>query len=66
LTFFLFQLKDGDEILCGSNDGSLYLYDRLTNAQSMRIIGHTEDVNAVAFVDNPTHVVASGAVTSSK
>ena len=28
--------------------------------QSMKITAHEDDVNAVAFVDTPTHVVASG------
>jgi hypothetical protein len=28
--------------------------------QTMKIHAHEDDVNAVAFVDTPTHVVASG------
>lgn len=61
--FCVFSLRfsqDGDEILCGSNDGCLYLYDRIYMRQSMKISAHEDDVNAVAFVDTPTHVVASG------
>lgn len=61
--FCIFSLRfsqDGDEILCGSNDGCIFLYDRLANVQSMKIAAHGDDVNAVAFVDEATHVVASG------
>jgi WD repeat-containing protein 23 len=36
------------------------LYDRVAMRQSMKIVAHEDDVNAVAFVDTPTHVVASG------
>lgn len=61
--FCLFSLRfsaSGDEILGGANDGYLYLYDRAANTQSLKIDAHEDDVNAVAFVDTPTHILASG------
>ena len=44
----------------GANDGYLYLYDRGANAQTLRISAHSDDVNAVSFVDENTHILASG------
>jgi len=51
---------DSKELLGGANDGHLYLYDREINRQSGRIDAHEDDVNAVCFVDETTHVLASG------
>eukprot|EP00092_Neocalanus_flemingeri_P036301 GFUD01039523.1.p1 GENE.GFUD01039523.1~~GFUD01039523.1.p1 ORF type:complete len:551 (+),score=151.78 GFUD01039523.1:103-1755(+) len=51
---------DSRELLGGANDGYLYLYDREANKQSSRIEAHEDDVNAVCFVDETTHVLASG------
>ena len=61
--FCVFSLRfsgDGDEILCGANDGFIYLYDRFQNIRSLKIDGHDDDVNAVSFVDSATHILASG------
>ena len=61
--FCVFSLRfshDGDEILCGANDGYIYLYDRGANQRSLQIEGHDDDVNAVSFVDSATHILASG------
>jgi hypothetical protein len=52
---FLFQ-----ELLGGANDGCLYLYDRGLNSQTLCIEAHSDDVNAVSFVDENTHILASG------
>jgi len=52
--------SDSQEVLGGANDGFLYLYDRNANVQSLRIDAHEDDVNAVCFVDETTHIVASG------
>lgn len=62
--FCIFSLRfsaNGDEILCGANDGYLYVYDRFAQTRSLRIDAHEDDVNAVAFVDSATHILASGA-----
>ena len=48
------------ELLCGANDGCLYVYDREANKQTSRIPAHHDDVNAVSFVDETTHVLVSG------
>ena len=48
------------ELLCGANDGCLYVYDREVNKQTSRIPAHHDDVNAVSFVDDTTHVLVSG------
>eukprot|EP00094_Tigriopus_californicus_P011468 TCALIF_11073-PA protein Name:"Similar to DCAF11 DDB1- and CUL4-associated factor 11 (Pongo abelii)" AED:0.19 eAED:0.19 QI:0/0/0/0.66/1/1/6/0/587 len=61
--FCLFSIRfsqDGRDILGGSNEGFLYLYDREAQRQSLKINGHDEDVNAVAFADSTTHILASG------
>jgi len=52
--------QDSQELLCGANDGFIYLYDRFSNKQSMRVSAHEDDVNAVCFLDETTHTVASG------
>ena len=52
--------SDSRELLGGANDGYLYLYDRQANRQSGRIEAHEDDVNAVCFVDESTHMLASG------
>ncbi len=48
------------ELLGGANDGCLYLYDRGLNSQTLCIEAHSDDVNAVSFVDENTHILASG------
>jgi WD repeat-containing protein 23 len=52
--------QDSQELLCGANDGYIYLYDRFSNRQSLRVSAHEDDVNAVCFLDDTTHTVASG------
>ena len=52
--------SDSKEILGGANDGCLYVYDREVNKQTSRIQAHRDDVNAVSFVDDTTHLLASG------
>ena len=51
---------NGDEILGGANNGYIYIYDRFAQTRSLRIDAHDDDVNAVAFVDEATHILASG------
>ena len=60
--FCIFSMRfsqDGDEILCGAKDGYIYLYDRGANRRSLKVGAHEDDVNAVAFVDSATHILAS-------
>jgi len=61
--FCIFSLRfsaNGDEILGGANNGYIYIYDRFAQTRSLRIDAHDDDVNAVAFVDEATHILASG------
>ena len=61
--FCIFSLRfsaDGFEILGGANDGYIYLYDRIKQGTCLKIEAHEDDVNAVAFVDSATHILASG------
>ena len=61
--FCIFSMRfsqDGDEILCGAKDGYIYVYDRGSNQRSLRVDAHDDDVNAVAFIDSATHILASG------
>jgi len=52
--------EDSQELVCGANDGYIYLYDRFSNKQSQKISAHEDDVNSVSFLDETTHTVASG------
>ncbi|KAH0535208.1 DDB1- and CUL4-associated factor 11 isoform X1 [Cotesia glomerata] len=51
---------DGKEILGAANDGCLYCYDRECHQPAIKIKGHTDDVNAVAFADNTSQILYSG------
>ncbi|KAK9834848.1 hypothetical protein WJX81_003498 [Elliptochloris bilobata] len=62
-TFGIWSLKwsaDGREIIAGTGDSSVYVYDIERRKSVMRIPGHEDDVNAVAFMDALPHVIASG------
>lgn len=52
--------SDGREILGGANDGFLYVYDRECNQRALRIEGHNDDVNTVAFADSTSQILYSG------
>ncbi|XP_078179004.1 LEC14B homolog [Carex rostrata] len=61
--FGIFSVKfssDGREILAGSNDDSIYVYDIHANKVSLRLEAHTADVNTVAFADETSHLIFSG------
>ncbi|XP_022890536.1 LEC14B protein [Olea europaea var. sylvestris] len=62
-SFGIFSLKfstDGREIVAGSSDDSLYVYDLEANKLSLRIQAHTSDVNTVCFADEGGHLIYSG------
>ena len=59
---FITLSANGDEILGGANNGYIYIYDRFAQTRSLRIDAHDDDVNAVAFVDEATHILASGGI----
>ncbi|XP_026277378.1 DDB1- and CUL4-associated factor 11 isoform X2 [Frankliniella occidentalis] len=58
--FSLVFSQDGQEVLCGTNDGFLYIYDRFSNQRVLKIEGHYGDVNTVAYADSTSHILYSG------
>ena len=52
---------DGREIVAGTTDNSVYVYDLETRQSILEIPGHDDDVNAVCFGDkNSPHILYSG------
>ncbi|KXT15556.1 hypothetical protein AC579_6532 [Pseudocercospora musae] len=52
---------DGGEIVAGTSDQSVYVYDLEAQRSILRIPGHTDDVNAVCFGDKMSpHILYSG------
>jgi DDB1- and CUL4-associated factor 11 len=52
---------DGGEIVAGTSDQSVYVYDLEAQRSILRIPGHNEDVNAVCFGDRMSpHILYSG------
>jgi WD repeat-containing protein 23 len=62
--FGIFSIRfsgDGREIVAGTGDGSVYVFDIERNMSILRIPGHADDVNAVCFGDqNSPHILYSG------
>ncbi|KAL5793023.1 hypothetical protein ACOSP7_001617 [Xanthoceras sorbifolium] len=62
-SFGIFSVKfstDGRELVAGSSDDSIYVYDLETNKLSLRILAHMSDVNTVCFADESGHLIYSG------
>nr|GLL41879.1 LEC14B homolog [Ipomoea trifida] len=62
-SFGIFSVKfstDGRELVAGSSDDSIYVYDLETKKLSLRIDAHKSDVNAVCFADETGHLIYSG------
>eukprot|EP00249_Psilotum_nudum_P020800 c27852_g1_i2 orf=410-2113(-) len=51
---------DGREIVAGSSDKSIYVYDLEENKPVLRLEAHKDDVNAVTFADETCHLIYSG------
>ena len=52
---------DGSEIVAGTSDESVYVYDLEAQRSILRIPGHSDDVNAVCFGDKMSpHILYSG------
>jgi WD repeat-containing protein 23 len=52
---------DGSEIVAGTSDDSVYVYDLESRKTILRIPGHDQDVNAVCFGDRMSpHILYSG------
>jgi DDB1- and CUL4-associated factor 11 len=62
--FYLFSVRfsgDSRELVAGSGDNSIYVFDIERNATVLRIQGHADDVNAVCFGDKSSpHILYSG------
>ncbi|KAK8718059.1 hypothetical protein V6N13_045305 [Hibiscus sabdariffa] len=62
-SFGIFSVKfstDGRELVAGSSDDSIYVYDLEANKLSLRIVAHTDDVNTVTFADESGNLIYSG------
>ncbi|KAL8522852.1 hypothetical protein ACS0TY_012983 [Phlomoides rotata] len=62
-SFGIFSLKfstDGREVVAGSSNGDVYVYDLKADKLSLRISAHTCDVNTVCFADESGHLIYSG------
>ncbi|KAG8389407.1 hypothetical protein BUALT_Bualt02G0226000 [Buddleja alternifolia] len=62
-SFGIFSLKfstDGREIVAGSSDEDIYVYDLEARKLSLRISAHESDVNTVCFADESGHLIYSG------
>jgi len=61
--FCLFSIQfspDSSEILGGSSDKCLYIYDIVKRKRISRTKGHLDDINAVCFADKSSQVFFSG------
>ncbi|WCJ23644.1 DDB1- and CUL4-associated factor 11 [Euphorbia peplus] len=61
--FGIFSVKfstDGRELVAGSNDYKIHVYDLEANKNSLRIDAHLYDVNTVCFADETGHIIYSG------
>lgn len=52
--------EDGRELVAGSNDKRIYVYDLEANKPVLKINAHKDDVNAVVFADESCHLIYSG------
>ncbi|XP_077240602.1 LEC14B homolog [Tasmannia lanceolata] len=62
-SFGIFSVKfstDGRELVAGTNDHSIYVYDLVANKLTLRISAHSSDVNTVSFADETGHLIYSG------
>lgn len=62
-SFGMFSVKfstDGRELVAGSNDDSIYVYDLQADRLTLRLPAHTSDVNTVAFADESGNLIYSG------
>ncbi|KAL3364986.1 hypothetical protein AABB24_010241 [Solanum stoloniferum] len=61
--FGIFSVKfstEGREVVAGSSDDAIYVYDLEANKPSLRIAAHNSDVNSVCFADESGHLIYSG------
>jgi len=61
--FCLFSIKfspDSTEILGGSSDKNLYVYDINRKERVVQVPAHTEDINTVCYLDDTGNTIVSG------
>jgi WD repeat-containing protein 23 len=62
--FALFSIrfnKSGSEIVAGSTDQHIYIYNRESCSCVLTLKAHDDDVNAVCFGDAESNILLSGA-----
>lgn len=62
-SFGIFSVKfstDGRELVAGTSDDSIYVYDLEVNKLTSRFPAHTSDVNTVTFADETGNLIYSG------
>ncbi|KAM7254000.1 hypothetical protein ACFE04_031682 [Oxalis oulophora] len=62
-SFGIFSIKfsnDSREIVAGTSNDSIYVYDLEALKPSLKIRAHTSDVNTVCFADESSHLIYSG------
>lgn len=60
--FCVFSLQyshDGSEVLAGSSDQSLYIYDLHRRERTLCIDAHSDDINSVSWADETSHILFS-------
>ena len=58
--FSLSFSADGKELIAGTNDGKVIIYDLQSDTKAV-IVGHATDVNSISFSDQTNHVIYSAA-----
>lgn len=61
--FGIFSVKfstDGRELVAGSRNNSIHVYDLEANKLTLQIVAHRDDVNTVTFADETGHLIFSG------
>jgi len=61
--FCLFSVQfspDSREILGGSSDRHLYIYDLDRRVRTERVLAHKDDINTVAYADHTNQIIYSG------
>eukprot|EP00252_Welwitschia_mirabilis_P009699 TRINITY_DN2244_c0_g1_i1.p1 TRINITY_DN2244_c0_g1~~TRINITY_DN2244_c0_g1_i1.p1 ORF type:complete len:552 (+),score=103.27 TRINITY_DN2244_c0_g1_i1:222-1877(+) len=61
--FGLFSIKfspDGQELIAGSNDCNIYIYDLQSEKLALELQAHKDEINTVAFADNTGNLIYSG------
>ncbi|GES76587.1 WD repeat protein [Rhizophagus clarus] len=52
--------NDSRELVGGASDSNIYVYDIETRNVLLQLNGHDDDVNAVCFADDSSHILFSG------